>query len=127
MKSLKSSKLLVTDEVLIISWKHDTIRRQLKLTATNQMILKHVAPSSDNIDSSLSEWSDVDLEESAEDLIRLDGFDLGVKRLVAVDHFTEGFNSWWTWLRSAGVFVRNQVDFVWVCEFNRLCESNFLN
>lgn len=90
------------------------------------MILKHVAPSPDDIDSSLSEGSDIDLEESAEDLIRLNGLDLGVKRLVPVDHFTEGFDSWWTWFRGAGVFIGDQVDFIGVCKFHRLCEWNLI-
>lgn len=76
------------------------------------MILKHVAPSTDDVYCRLPERPNINLEESAKNLIRLNRFYFYVQRLVAIDHLPKSFDSWRSWFRCAWVFVGDEFNLI---------------
>lgn len=88
-----------------------------KLTAIDQMILEHVSPLADDVNGSLPERSDVDLEESAENLVRLNRLDLNMQRLVAIDHLPESLDGRRTRLGRLRIFVGDNLDLVGIWKF----------
>lgn len=91
------------------------------------MVFKHVAPSTDNVDKCLPERPNIYLKERAENLIRLNCLNLGMKRLVAIDHFSESFNCWcamfWRWR----ILVCYQINLVGILKEVKISFGRSLN